>query len=48
MRHKVDKLILDIKIAIDEIQQFCAGKSFENFDQDRLETRFSIYQILIN
>ncbi len=36
MPHKVDKLTLDIRIACEEIQQFCMGKAYEAFLEDRM------------
>lgn len=36
MPHSIDKLLLDIRIACEEVTGFCSGKSFEAFLEDRL------------
>ena len=36
MPHNIDKLLIDIRIACEEIQDFCSGKSFESLLEDRL------------
>jgi uncharacterized protein with HEPN domain len=36
MPHSVNKLLIDIRIACEEITAFCSGKSFEVFLEDRL------------
>jgi uncharacterized protein with HEPN domain len=36
MPHSVDKLLIDIRIACEEVQRFCSGKTFESFLDDRL------------
>ena len=36
MPHKAEKLILDVRIACEEIRQFCAGQSFDDFLEDRM------------
>ncbi len=36
MPHSINKLLIDIRIACEEITGFCSGKSFEAFLEDRL------------
>jgi uncharacterized protein with HEPN domain len=36
MPHSINKLLIDIRIACEEIIGFCSGKSFEAFLEDRL------------
>lgn len=36
MPHSVNKLLIDIRIACEEVQSFCANKTFEGFLDDRL------------
>ncbi|MDL5047490.1 DUF86 domain-containing protein [Oscillatoria amoena NRMC-F 0135] len=36
MPHKIEKLVLDIKLAIQEIELFIDGKSYEDFNGERL------------
>jgi uncharacterized protein with HEPN domain len=36
MPHSVDKLLMDLRIACEEVQAFVQGKSFEMFLSDRL------------
>ncbi len=36
MPHRIDKLLIDIRIACEEIQRFCVNKTFEGFLDDRL------------
>jgi uncharacterized protein with HEPN domain len=36
MPHKTRKLLLDISLSCQEISDFIAGKSFEDFQQDRM------------
>lgn len=36
MLHKTEKLLLDIRISCEEIIEFTAGKTFEDFQTDRL------------
>ena len=36
MPHSIEKLLLDLKISCEEIQEFSKGKSFEEFNEDRL------------
>ena len=36
MPHSINKLLIDIRIACEEITDFCSGKSFEAFLEDRL------------
>jgi uncharacterized protein with HEPN domain len=36
MQHKTQKLLLDISLACNEITGFIAGKSFEDFQEDRM------------
>lgn len=35
MRHNPNKLLEDMSRAIDEVETFCAGKSFSDFESDR-------------
>ncbi|MGJ8637805.1 MAG: HepT-like ribonuclease domain-containing protein [Opitutaceae bacterium] len=47
MPHSIEKLLIDIRIACEEIQAFCSGKSFEGLLEDRqlqlaLEREFEI------
>lgn len=36
MPHSIEKLLIDIRIACEETQGFCAGKSFETLLEDRM------------
>ena len=36
MPHRVDKLLIDIRIACEEVARFCDGKTFEGFREDRM------------
>jgi uncharacterized protein with HEPN domain len=36
MPHSIQKLLIDIRIACEEIQTFCTGKSFETLLEDRM------------
>jgi len=36
MPHKTNKLLLDISLSCEEISEFIDGKSFEDFQEDRM------------
>ena len=36
MPHRIKKLLADISLSIEEVEEFCKAKSFEDFEADRL------------
>ena len=36
MPHRIKKLLTDISLSIEEVEEFCQAKSFEDFEADRL------------